>query len=305
MAQTENNIDIPAWLLGSSQAPYQKRGKIRTGFLKKTLSGLFSVYENEFVCEKFAARHGFLQSVDVRVKFLTLLFFMLLGAFSHSIIVLLLLTFTSVLYAKLSGLTLGDYLRRVWVYLPLLVLILSLPAATSLYTKGAPLFYLYQSSALHLAVTQQGVLTALRLALRAGVSLSMGYLLIITTKWSGLMKAFSALHFPKIFIAVLSMAYRYIFVLCDAALNMMHARFLRTVGPIGARENRRFFGHGAAFLFVRTSALSDDIYDAMCCRGYTGKTVSLETLKLSGVDILFIINNTIVILILLLGERMF
>jgi cobalt/nickel transport system permease protein len=305
LAGALKDINLPEWLLESSRPSGQKRGRVHSGFLTKTLSGLFSVYENEFYCEKFAVRHGFLQGIDVRVKFLTLLFFMFFGAFSHSITVLLLLAITAVVYAKLSGLPLRDYLRRVWLYIPLFVLILSLPAATDFYIKGRPVFYLYASPQLNIYFTQQGLLAALRLSLRSGVSLSMGYLLIITTRWPGLMKALSALHMPKAFIAVLSMAYRYIFVLCEAALSMIQSRFLRTMGKVKAKENRRFFGRGIAFLFLRTSALSDDIYDAMCCRGYTGKAVSLETLKLSGVDILFIINNIVIILILLIGERLF
>ena len=268
------------------------------GFLRKTLAALFSVFENEFYCERFASQHGFLQSVDARVKFLTLLFFMLFSAFSHSLVSLLLLAFTGVVYAVLSGLVLRTYLRRVWLYIPLFVLILSLPAASGFYIKGTPLFWLFG-----IPFTKQGLFSILRLALRAGDSLSMAYLLIITTRWPALLKALQSLHLPKTFCAVLGMAYRYIFVLCESAVNMMQSRFLRAMGR-RSMEDRRFFGRGAAFLFVKTSVLSDEIYDAMLCRGYCGKVVELDSLKLTGVDILFLINNTIVIFILFLGEHL-
>lgn len=299
---TDTNIQLPEWLLESSP-PADLRHGPHDGFIKKTLSGIFEVYENEFYCEKYVARGGFLQSIDARVKLLTLLFFIVLGSFSHSILVLLLIGCTALLYATLSHVPIGAFLRRAWLYIPPLVFVLSLPAATNLFIHGQALLFLTPSHSLYF--TLQGLRTACILALRAGVSLSMGYLLIITTRFSRLMEALHALHLPRVFVSVLSMAYRYIFLLGEAALNMMHARHLRTMGRIPARENRSFFGRSTAFLFVRVSAFSDDIYDAMCCRGYTGKPVSPEKLKLGSVDILFIINNTIVMLILLFWGVLF
>jgi cobalt/nickel transport system permease protein len=296
-----NQISIPEWLLENKAATQIKHHRHSAGFLKKTLKQLAFVFENDFYCDKYARADGFLQRIDARVKLLTLLFFMLFCAFTTNVFVIILLATTAIVYAKLSSLSLPVFIRRIWLYIPLLIFIISLPAATSFFIKGTPLFYIYKD----VYISSNGLIAALKLFLRAGVSLSFGYLLIITTRWQSLMSALATLHIPKIFVTIISMAYRYIFLLSLAAEDMMNARLLRTVGKLSTRENRRFFGHGIAFLFLKSSSLSDEIYDAMCCRGYTGETINNERFKLTGIDILFIINNIIVILILFLGELLF
>ncbi|MDR3643660.1 MAG: energy-coupling factor transporter transmembrane protein EcfT, partial [Clostridia bacterium] len=101
------------------------------------------------------------------------------------------------------------------------------------------------------------------------------------------------------------MAYRYIFVVSEMAGDLMAARYLRTVGRLGAGENRRFVGHAAGHLFLKSHAMSAEIYDAMCCRGFTGRPVSLTVMKLRSTDLLFILSNLMIVLILIAGEHLF
>jgi len=58
-------------------------------------------------------------------------------------------------------------------------------------------------------------------------------------------------------------------------------------------------------LFLKSHRLSEEVYDAMCCRGFTGKTVSLDQFKIKNTDVLFMISNSIIILLLIAGERLF
>jgi cobalt ECF transporter T component CbiQ len=293
--------EVPQWLLCSddTSAPV----KSHTHFLRKTLGAFSGVFQNEFLSEKYAAKVGFLQLVDPRVKLLTLLFFAVFSASISKIPVIIGIGFVAVLYAKLSGLSVTDFLRRVWLYLPMLMLIVSIPAATNLFVKGVPLFYIVKAAnfAPHgIYFTTNGIEVALRLALRCGVSLSFGYLIFITTRFSQFEKSLYVLHLPEVFVSVLGMAYRYIFVLTDTAREMVEARFSRTVGKLGSSDGRRFFSHSFAVLFIRSQRLSDEVYDAMCCRCYTGRAVSLADLKFGVQDFIFIASNVIIILILIL-----
>jgi cobalt/nickel transport system permease protein len=303
---------IPAWLLEKEERETVKPSAPRvsvTHFIKKTLRHISEVFENELFCEQFAGKPLFLQSIDARVKLITLLAYMVLSNFTSSLVVLFALAVIPLLYAKLSGITMKPYIHRVWFYIPALIFVFSIPGSSSLFVTGKPLFYLLEPGVLNLKdglyFSVGGITVALRAALRAGISLSLGFLLLLTTRWSQITGALASLHVPMLFISILNMAYRYLFVISVMACDMMEARFLRTVGKLGTGENRNFMGRNAAQLFLKSHRLSEEVYDAMCCRGFTGKTVSLDQFKVKNTDVLFLINNGIILLLLLAGEQLF
>lgn len=311
MTEQRNNIysDIPAWLLEKNLYNDMEASASKTHFIRKTLKHISEVFENELFCEKFAGKPLFLQSIDPRVKLLTLIFYMVLSSFTSNIVVLLILAVIPLLYAKLSGLELKDYIRRAWLYIPVLVLVFSIPGVTSLFVKGSPLVTVLRPGVMGLQsglyFSMNGIEVALRVALRAGISLSFGFLLLLTTRWSKITSALALMHVPLLFISVLNMAYRYIFVISAMACDMMEARYLRTVGKLDTSDNRRFMGHSVAHMFIKSHYLSEEIYDAMRCRGFTDRPVSPDKFKVKGTDILFIINNVIIVLILIAGEHLF
>lgn len=293
---------IPDWMLVTEN--FDIRQKSSSHFLRKTLSAFTGVFKNEFLAEKYTECAGILQSVDARVKLLTLLAYVILCSFVNNLPVITGAAIVFIIYAKMSELPLRDFLRRVWCYLPVILFVVSLPAATNFLSNGSPLFYIAKSLpfAPHgVYFTAGGVETALRAALRCGISLSFGYIIFITTPFSQLEKALRALKLPEIFVSVIGMAYRYIFVLTETASEMVEARFARTVGRPGNKEGRHFFSNSIATLFLHTKKMSEEVYDAMCCRGYTGESVSLINLKLTVQDFIFTLSNAIIILILLLG----
>jgi cobalt ECF transporter T component CbiQ len=300
---------FPSWLLEKNEYNDVKPRRYKTHFLSKTLHHFSEVFENEFFCEKYAGKAMLLQSIDPRVKFLTLLSFMVFSAFSSSIGILLFLAFIVLIYAKLSGLYMKDYVRRVWAYIPVVVFIFSIPGASSLFVKSTPLFYVlrpgFPDFKTGLYFSSSGIEMAIKLALRSGISLSFGFLLLLTTRWNQITGALASMRVPLIFISILNMAYRYIFVMSTMASDMMEARTLRTVGKLETADNRRFMSHSIAHLFIKSHYLSEEIYDAMTCRGFTGRPVSFEKSKIKNTDVLFVINNAIILLILIAGEYLF
>lgn len=300
---------IPSWLTGKSREGSSGAKSSGTHFLAKTLHHFSEVFENEFFCERYAGKPGLLQSIDPRVKFWVLLVFMIFSAFCSHIAVLLLLAFIALLYAKLSGLAMGDYIRRTWAYIPLLVFIFSIPGASSFFVKGAPLFYVLKPGGWGFQTgvyfTANGIGMAFRLALRPGISLSFGFLLLLTTRWPRITGALASMHVPLIFISILNMAYRYIFVMSEMAAGMIEARSLRTIGKLETSDNRRFMSHSIAHLFIRSHFLSGEIYDAMTCRGFTGEPVSMDEFQVKSTDMLFLVNSVVLLLVLIAGEFVF
>lgn len=297
---------IPQWLLNPAQKITETK-KNRLNFLRQTITHLGNVFSNEIYLAQQSKQAGFLQHIDPRAKLLTLMTFIILTNFTHNWLVFALLFSINLAYAYLSHLQLSTFIKRVWGYLPLVILIFSLPGIFNSLTPGTALLTLLPPHSLvfdnGLTITITGIKLVGKLVVRSGINLGFAYLLIVTTPWAQISHALNKLKFLRGFILIIDMCYRYLFLLATLAIQMTEARFIRSIGYISHQENRRYLGHSMALLFIKSSHLSEEIYAAMRLRGFSNKFVSLKKLHFSANDVVFLINNLIIITILLFLNR--
>jgi len=104
------------------------------------------------------------------------------------------------------------------------------------------------------------------------ISLSFIILLSATTTMQGMLEAASRLHIPKLFITVMSLTVRYIFVFALVFKKIQSAfackcfRWSDRRLPLRYRLN--VIGNAAGSLFVRALDQGERTYVSMCCRGY-------------------------------------
>jgi cobalt/nickel transport system permease protein len=153
------------------------------------------------------------------------------------------------------------------------------------------------------AVTRQGATAALLLVLRVGSSVSLAVLLTLTTRWNTLLKALSVLRIPSVFLTVLEMTYRYIFLLLQTSGDMFMARRSRLAGRASAREERRFVASAMGNLWGKTAALSEEVHSAMLSRGYIGSPRSLLRFEMKASDWVWIALVLIVAILFIGGDR--
>jgi cobalt/nickel transport system permease protein len=306
--------NIPPWMTEKNKAEKETSKKSSIHFLRKTIKTITNVFQNEVFDEKYARARGMLQSIDARVKLIIFLAYIIYCGLTQNIISLIFLSFIALIYAKFSRLSIKSFVVRVWLILPVIIFILSIPAATNFIISGTPLFYIYKAQQIsflgvhlpsNLYFSVQGIYVIFKTAIRVGASFSFGYLLVMTTRWSSLSGALSVLRVPKLIISILNMTYRYIFLLSKISLQMFEARFLRTVGEINNKSNRDFISNRMSFLLIKASYLSDEIYSAMRCRCYTGEYSTLTPPKINKIDKLWIFNNLVIVLIVVIGEILF
>lgn len=306
--QDEGRTKIPAWLLESGGSGSGKRLGSGTHFLRRTMKNISGILENELYCERYAAKDNFLQIIDPRVKLCTFLVFMVFGSIAGSPAALTVLSAVPLVYAGLSGIPVKVFFKRIWLIVPLAIFLVSLPGASSLLIQGRPLFYVIGPGIFGmkkgLYFSAGGLETALRLMFRAGISLSFAFLLFLTTRWSKITAGLEAMRLPAIVTAILNMAYRYIFLLSEIAQEMMEARYLRTTGKLKLSDDRRFMAHSAAHLFLKGHFASEEIYQAMCCRGYTGDSAKLAVFHVELKDCIFILVNGVILFLLIAGEHL-
>jgi cobalt/nickel transport system permease protein len=278
----------PEWLLRSEVGlcPCGCVGVRRKGsFVEKTLSGTAGLLRQVMFSEDVAGRQGALQRLDPRVKAIGLLVLLVAVGLVHHVTVLIgAYAFTLVL-AAISGLPLGFFIKRVWLFVPIFTGIVVLPATLSIVTPGHVVLTLWHWHGTPQGFTAQGLTTAALVVCRVATSVSLVVLLTLTTPWTRLLAALRALGIPRIFILIIGMAYRYIFLLLATVTEMYEARKARTVSATANdRSARRFLAASAGALFGKAHHLSEEVHMAMIARGYRGNARTLQTFRLAAVD---------------------
>jgi cobalt/nickel transport system permease protein len=281
----------PQWLLQSEVGlcPCGCIGKRRKGsFVAKTLAGASGVLRQAISSEDIAARRGPLQRLDPRVKLVTMIGLLVVVALLSSLPLLAVAYLATVVLAVASGLPLGFFIKRVWLFIPIFTGIVVLPATLSVVTPGEVIAPLWHWHGHVQGITEQGLHGAGIIVTRVATSISLVVLLTLTTPWVRLLSALRALGVPKIFVLTIGMAYRYLFLLLDAVDDMYTARKSRTLAPDTARAQttagRRFVAAGAGTLFGKAHQLSEEVHQAMTARGYTGNARTLDTFRLHAAD---------------------
>jgi energy-coupling factor transporter transmembrane protein EcfT len=89
---------------------------------------------------------------------------------------------------------------------------------------------------------------------------------------------------PRLFVLVLAMAYRYIFLFLHLANGMFEARKSRIVARTSGGEQRRFISGTMGNLVNRSVKMSNDVYAAMAARGFSGSIRTFQAYRMHPAD---------------------
>jgi cobalt/nickel transport system permease protein len=132
----------------------------------------------------------------------------------------------------------------------------------------------------HLALTDRGLALFLAVLVKSWLSVLASGLLVMTTPFPTLLSALCALGVPRVLTAIISFAFRYLFVLVEEARRLQTAREARSAGSGGTLLWRvRVLGGMVGSLFIRSYERSERIYAAMLSRGYDGQMHTLNALQ--------------------------
>ena len=249
-------------------------------FVEKTLESLTGAFDQTAVGEQMSQRPGLLQAFDPRIKVVGMLLLIIASAASHVLWVVLALFAVGVGLALASQVPLTLLAKRVWIGALIFTGAVALPAL--FLTPGAPVARL---PVLGWPITWQGLNSAAFLLARVLTSATLAITLMLTTPWVHVLKALRVLRVPVVFVVILGMTYRYIFLLLQTARDMFESRRSRTVGRLDAAEQRRLAGASIGVLMSKSFQLSNDVYMAMQSRGFRGEVYLLDEFKLRARDI--------------------
>ncbi len=249
----------------------------RRSFLEKTLADLATTLEHTVYAEEIARRAGLLQRLDARIKVLLLGFALLVAASLRTIpmqLALLALLLVSLTASRIPA----SIIVRLGLGLPVFTLLVAAPALVLV--PGPPLVHL----PFGLTVSTTGAWSVLTLLLRVTASVFAAAALVLTTRWSDLLAALRALRVPLVFVVVLAMAYRYVFVLLELVQDLILARRSRTLRALPGPEQRRWLASALAVLLQRSLRTSEQVYQAMTARGFRGEPRTVRPRVLTEAD---------------------
>lgn len=247
------------------------KGHHRGGFLERIANGLLEAMDHTLYAEDMAGSGGLLQRLDPRVKLSGTLLLIVAAVAARSLIAIVCLLVLATTLAVASRVRLSTVMARVWLSVLLFTGLLALPAIFLV-----PGDVIYRLPVVDWPITRQGIVSAAFLTSRALASASFAVLLILTTSWPHVLKALRVFHVPVVFIVILGMTHRYIFLFLQTAHDMFEARRSRMVGVLGRRETRRIAGAAAGVLLAKSINLGNDVYLAMLARGYRGRDFTLD-----------------------------
>jgi len=249
-----------------------------------------------------------LHRMDARVKLpYTLAFILVTSTLPNAAWVAYLLLWVILLsLASLSSLGIPMMLKRALLAIPFM-----LAAVPLLFTGPEPHISLFSINQWTLVISQPGLIRLLSIAVKSWLSVQAAILLSATTPFSQIAVALRAMHTPKLFVGVLSLMWRYLFMMVDQTARLLRARASRSgrlanrpeINSGGSlRWRARVTGGMAGNLFLRSLERSDRVYSSMLSRGYDGEQRSLPAPPLARLDWgILLIGCLILILIAFIG----
>ncbi len=277
-------VNIPEWLkkTGEDFCPSCAGGRSK-GFIEKNIEAIASFIKEVLEPEGFANKKGLLQAIDPRARLLGILLFMIAAALLNSALPIIVLLSLVILVAAASRVDAMVLLKRA---LPALIFtfFLVLPAAFNFINPGAPIITIFTRDAFYLYISKQGLEGIAVFLLRVGTMVSLLSLFMLTTNYPDVFRALQSFPIPKIFVAALSMTFRYIMVLIKVAEDSHLAKKARTIKPLTLKQGRGWLASRIWLIMERSMETAEDVYLAMAARGFSGEVKTMTVFKMKGRD---------------------
>ena len=274
---------IPEWMreIDTGPCPDCTAGTGRKkSFVQKTISDIFGFFEECLINDGMAKRNGLLQSLDPRVKLVSIIALIFAVAMTRDPLILVIVYLLTLVFAYFSRVEILFFLKRVWVFIPIFAGVITVPIIFNVFMAGdtlIPIAALGPGARLGpfplpetIAITTQGTLVALTFVLRVATCVSAAVLLFLTTPRDLIFKSLRALEVPKVYVLTLDMCYRYIFLFIGMVKDFYLAKKSRTMKALPLMEEQKWVGGRVGYTLVKSLDMSERVHRAMISRGFNG-----------------------------------
>ncbi len=230
--------------------------------------------------EEFAEGGSLLHRLDPRVKFITLMPFILLVAVLKGIELPLAGLMVSLVLVSIARLPLKKLMNRLLVVNTFVLLLwFFIPFSY----PGRQLLSIGP-----LSLSQEGLLYVLSITIKTNAIVLATIAVLGTSEIFYLAHALLHLRIPEKLVYLFFFFYRYISVLHEEYTRLRRAMAIRCFHPKSNMHTYRSYAYLVGMLLVRSYERSQRIYQAMLCRGFQGRFPLVRHFRMTGKDILFL-----------------
>lgn len=287
---------IPAYLLEHADNQNDPTGHFRGGlaFLDKTILNSARAAKSIYSQAENASEEYLLQKINPYIKLISLIYFVFIISIASHLkaqITITLFIFSLYLLARLK---IFEVFKKIFLLVFIFGFIVVLPASLNIVTPGKiifniitfnkPLHFWIYTIPQNIGFTENGFKVVLLVFLRILNSVSFALLIVFTTSFPSFIKSFKILGVPDTFLMIISLAYKYIFILSRTIEETYFALKSRLSGNIRNSKIRELISGRIFFIFKKSMIIYESTYDAMVSRGYQGKIILHSQKKLSSFD---------------------
>jgi cobalt/nickel transport system permease protein len=274
-------------------------GKKRFPFLDRTISNSAKSLKIMYLQAESAGRNSHLCNLNPVTKVISFIYLIVIISFVSSVLSQFLIScFIFILYL-FSSISIIKVYKKVFLLAFLFGFLVSAPAAFNVITPGETLiniitfakphdFWIYYIPS-EIGITIQGCKIVTLLFLRVFNSISLALLLAYSTSFPRMLKAFRIFFIPNTLLMVVSLAYKFIFILCRTIEETYLALKSRLIRNIESQTVRRIVAGRIFFIYEKAHLNYEQTYSAMISRGYEGKIILVGENKLIAKDFLILL----------------
>lgn len=274
---------IPAFLLTDEPRKLTAAGekKFSFSFIDRTLRNVCRFIGTGYQQAGSSTQRGFLQILDARVKIVLLVSYALLISVVHKVPNLICIFALILLLYLFSAISLRMVYKKVFVYSFFFGFLVFVPAALNIITPGKIVFTLLQMESdkqfwiyhipAQIGITYEGIGVVVRLYLKVVNSIALALLVLYTTPFEGIVKALKVFRVPDMFLLIITLTYKFIFILSHTVEETFFALKLRWWGKIKKLDADNIVAGRVAYIFRKSWHRYEEIYRAMVARGFSGK----------------------------------
>jgi cobalt/nickel transport system permease protein len=292
---------IPAFLMETTDDNHEiisvKRASL--SFLDKTILSSARAIKSIYLQAENATKKNLIYSIHTHIKLFSLIYLAVIISIAGNLNAQLLTTSSIFLLYIIAGLRIYQVYRKIFMLAFLFGFIVVFPASLNIITPGNIVlnlitfsrpshFWIYHIPQ-RIGFTMEGFQVVSLVFLRVLNSISLAMLIIYTTSFPSFIKSFKIIGVPDTFLMIISLAYKFIFILSRTIEETYFALKSRLLGNIKGRNIRRLIGGRIFFVFKKSMIIYENTYYAMVSRGYQGKVMLLSQRQLTSGDFIALI----------------
>lgn len=221
--------------------------------------------------DKTSYEQNFVSTIDPRIKFISSFVFLIVIISTKNIYIPV-----AIIFLMVAGLTSLKINRKIFLIrgLPALLIAFTI-LITQVFLYGKTPIFTIDIFGIQIHGFREGLDRGIILMLRVLAGISTMLFLTMSTSINKLIFAAKWFHVPNAILEVLTITYRYIFVLFEEMSTVKNAQKIR-LGFSNYNRTMKSFGCIGGITIIRTIDKSEKLYKAMKSRGYNGQQIKVH-----------------------------